>query len=107
MDFEEYQKKVVDSAIYSKNGKDFIYPLFGLGGEVGELLNEVKKIVRRKNSGPNENEKNRIKDELGDVLWYLSQSATEFNLSLDEIARENILKVTSEKHRDKVLSTLK
>jgi NTP pyrophosphatase (non-canonical NTP hydrolase) len=38
--------------------------------------------------------------ELGDVLWYVSQLATELNLSLDEIAEANLAKLASRVARD-------
>ena len=43
-----------------------------------------------------------IKKELGDVLWYVSQVATELTLSLDEVALCNIEKLQSRKKRGKL-----
>ena len=40
-----------------------------------------------------------IEKELGDVLWYLTQVATEFDLDLDELARRNLEKLFSRKER--------
>ena len=40
-----------------------------------------------------------LKDELGDVIWYLSQVATELNLNLDDIASDNLVKLFSRKER--------
>jgi NTP pyrophosphatase (non-canonical NTP hydrolase) len=37
--------------------------------------------------------------ELGDVLWYLSQLASELGLELDAIAAENLEKLLSRQHR--------
>ena len=37
--------------------------------------------------------------ELGDVLWYAAQLATELGLELEEIARENLLKLRSRQRR--------
>ena len=34
-----------------------------------------------------------MKGELGDVLWYLTQICTELDLSLEEVAAENIEKL--------------
>jgi NTP pyrophosphatase (non-canonical NTP hydrolase) len=37
--------------------------------------------------------------ELGDVLWYVAQIASELGLDLDEIARANLEKLLSRQHR--------
>ncbi len=37
--------------------------------------------------------------ELGDVLWYLAQLATELDLDLDEVARANLDKLLSRQQR--------
>jgi len=40
-----------------------------------------------------------VAKELGDVLWYVANVASEFNLSLNEVARMNIDKLLSRKER--------
>ena len=65
-------------------------PLFGLVGEAGQLLSEYKKHLRRDRGYNLSNE--RVKEELGDLLWYLSNVATKFDLSLDEVASFNLAK---------------
>ena len=111
MNFEEYQKKSRKTAVYPSvspaiddKGKssNFIYPSLGLAGEVGELLNKLKKIIRDKNLRLDEDLTKTIEDELGDILWYLSQLATEFDLSFDKIAEKNIEKLYSRLERDKI-----
>ena len=44
-------------------------------------------------------DKTALKKELGDVLWYLAQIATELDLSLSEVAHANILKLLSRRKR--------
>ena len=46
--------------------------------------------------------RSEIKKELGDVLWYLAQLATEFKLSLDDVAGANLEKLFSRMERDKL-----
>src|SRR5690242_17967523 len=65
-------------------------PLLGIAGETGTLLAEFKKKIRDKESY--EGFKDRAEEELGDVLWYLSNIATRLNLSLSEIASKNLQK---------------
>ncbi len=102
MDFKEYQKKSRETAIYPNKGNDFIYPTLGLAGESGEVAEKIKKVLRDNNGVVGEKEKEEIKKELGDVLWYLAQIATELNLSLEEIADFNIKKLKSREKRDKL-----
>jgi len=102
MTFEEYQKFSKKTAIYPKKGKNFIYPVLGLVGESGEVAEKIKKVLRDNNGIVDNLRKQEIKKELGDVLWYLSQVATELNLSLDHIASFNIKKLNSRQKRNKL-----
>lgn len=45
-DFDEYQKFCKSTAVYPKIGKNFVYPLIGLQGEVGEVSEKIKKMFR-------------------------------------------------------------
>ncbi len=99
MDFKEYQKKSRETAIYPKLEPSWIYPSLGLSGETGEVMEKLKKILRDSNYEDKDKRINDIKKELGDILWYLSQLATELGFSLQEIAEENINKLNSRKDR--------
>ncbi len=90
MDFDEYQMQASKTAVDPKRLEgSFYYFSLGLAGEVGELLNKIKKIARDRKS-PNRDE---LRGELGDVLWYLSQLAKEFDIPLSEVADYNIKKL--------------
>ncbi|MBI1978979.1 MAG: nucleoside triphosphate pyrophosphohydrolase family protein [Candidatus Aenigmarchaeota archaeon] len=102
MDFKEYQDKAKKTALYPNVGSNFIYPTLGLTNESGEVAGKIKKVLRDKNGIIDENTKSEIKKELGDVLWYLSQLSTELNLSLDDIANENLQKLSSRMERNKI-----
>ena len=65
-------------------------PLLGLAGETGTLLAEFKKKIRDKESY--EGFQERAEEELGDVLWYLSNIASRLGLPLSEIASKNLQK---------------
>ncbi|MEK7624417.1 MAG: nucleoside triphosphate pyrophosphohydrolase family protein [Patescibacteria group bacterium] len=99
MTFEEYQKISRETAIYPDKDKNFIYPTLGLAGEAGEIAEKIKKVLRDKSGIVDEETRKEISKELGDVLWYLSQLATEMELSLEEIASLNIEKLKSRKER--------
>jgi len=95
MTFEEYQKLSRKTALYPNAGSNFVYPTLGLAGEAGEVAEKIKKVIRDKNSVVSEETKIEIAKELGDVLWYATQIATELGLSLDSIADSNIKKLYS------------
>ncbi len=65
----------------------------GLGGEVGEVLNDIKKIERDDNNILTHNRKQKIILEMGDVMWYLTGLANKLNVSLDTILKSNIKKL--------------
>jgi NTP pyrophosphatase (non-canonical NTP hydrolase) len=62
----------------------------GLGGEAGEVLENLKKYVR---DGTLDVVK--LKKELGDVLYYLTTIGRTFGFSLEEIMQANIDKLTN------------
>ncbi|MFC1629978.1 nucleoside triphosphate pyrophosphohydrolase family protein [Patescibacteria group bacterium] len=102
MTFEEYQKLSRETAIYPDLGKNFIYPVLGLVGESGEIAEKIKKVLRDDKGIISEEKKQEILKELGDVLWYVSQIATELDLPLDKVASFNIEKLSSRKERNKL-----
>lgn len=102
MDFDKYQKEAKKLASYPRIGKNFVYPTLGLAGEAGEVAEKVKKIFRDDDSKITSKRRNEIKKELGDLMWYLAQTATEFGMSLRDIAEDNIKKLNSRKKRGKL-----
>jgi NTP pyrophosphatase (non-canonical NTP hydrolase) len=77
---------------------DIAVHLLGMVGEAGSVATEYKKLLR---DGPAHTAaKARIREELGDVLWYTATLATKLGLDLDDIARANL-----EKTRDRWLRT--
>lgn len=102
MNFNNYQNLSRRTALYKDRGHNFIYPTLGLAGETGEVAEKIKKILRDKNGVVDEATKDSLKKELGDVLWYLAQLATEFGLSLDDIADANLKKLSSRMARGKI-----
>lgn len=99
MNFNDYQTKARKTAIYPNLGNDFSYPALGLCGEAGEVAEKCKKIIRDQDGIINSENRVAIKKELGDVLWYIANVATEFDLTMNEIAEGNINKLNSRKDR--------
>lgn len=99
MNFSEYQKKSRETALYPNKDNNFIYPTLGLNGESGEVAEKIKKVLRDKGGVIDEQTRQELAKELGDVLWYLANLATELKLDLNEIAEKNIEKLFSRKDR--------
>jgi NTP pyrophosphatase (non-canonical NTP hydrolase) len=96
MDFNSYQKEAlrtdrVPASDVADNTTSLIVPMLGLASETGELLSEYKKHLR--DGEAHHLFKERVSEELGDLLWYLANVASKFGLSLDEIASANLTKV--------------
>jgi NTP pyrophosphatase (non-canonical NTP hydrolase) len=94
MDFDYYQDAASGTDQFkvksAGKGDGLMIPLLGLAGETGTLLAEFKKKIRDKESY--EGFKAKAEEELGDVLWYLSNIASRLELSLSEIASKNLHK---------------
>jgi len=92
MDFDEYQDTaaLTDQFRDKYEEGDLMIPLLGLAGETGTLLAEFKKKIRDRESYEGFNE--RAEEELGDVLWYVSNIASRLDLSLSTIASKNLQK---------------
>jgi len=99
MDFNEYQTKSRKTAKFPSIGHPVIYPTLGLTNEAGEVAGKIKKVFRDKDGQISNETRDALKAELGDVLWYLTQIATELEITLDEIAEYNIEKLMSRLER--------
>ena len=99
MNFTDYQQKSRATAKYPVIGHGVIYPTLGLANEAGEVAGKIKKIFRDKDGVIGEAERETLKSELGDVLWYISQVCTELDISLDEVAESNIAKLLDRQAR--------
>ena len=101
MNFDEYQKRSKRTVDYPRLGPiggpfvGWIYPALGLAGEAGEVEERIKKLVRDDRLAVTPELKDRIEKELGDLLWYISQLASELGISLDAIADSNLRKLES------------
>ena len=89
MTLDEYQKAAQrTSNTHTLTGK-VENGLYGLAGEVGELHDHYKKYLFQQH----EFDKEHMKKELGDVLWYVAELACGLGCTLQEIAQMNIDKL--------------
>jgi len=98
MNFSEYQAQALrtdrtpPSTDMSADAARLI-PLLGLAGEAGQLLAEYKKRLR---DGPGHVLfVDRVAEELGDILWYVANLASKYDLNLEDLAEQNLRKVNA------------
>lgn len=65
-------------------------PLLGLAGEVGTLLAGYKKFLR--DGDAYELFEDNVREELGDILWYLANAASKWKITLQDLADANLAK---------------
>lgn len=83
--YQELSKCTVLPSV--KNNHEYF--VLGLNGEAGEVAELFKKAIRKQ--APIDVK--HLKEELGDVLWYLSQLASVCNIDLEEVAADNLDKL--------------
>lgn len=86
MDFNQYQ---ADALKTDKKDEDLSYYFLQLACECGEVLNPYIKHRYHGLVG----DKEKIKLELGDVLWFIAAIADKFDLTLQDVAEANIEKL--------------
>lgn len=93
MDFNDYQEKakITIQKYNTDDTANIVIPYLGIVGEAGSVLSELKKKLRDGDSYSNF--KNKLKEELGDVLWYIAAIASQNGIELNHIADENINKI--------------
>lgn len=69
--------------------KKVIVSLLGLAGELGDLNSTFKKLVLQRDS---QTLRSDLREDIGDILWYLTSLAALHKISLQEIARSSALK---------------
>ena len=95
----QYQELSRRTATYPGAGDNIVYPTLGLAGEAGEVAEKVKKLLRDDGGVLSEERRAALAAELGDVLWYVAQVATEAGLDLEEVAQGNLDKLLSRQQR--------
>jgi len=98
VELSEYQRLSRRTAEYPREAW-LAYPALGLAGEAGEVAEHAKKAIRDDGGSVSDERKSAMAKELGDVLWYVAQIATELGLDLDAIAEQNLAKLLSRQER--------
>lgn len=90
MDFEEYKKECQrTSGFFDNYAESLCSYSMGLVGESGEVVDYIKKIVFHGHKFSKE----KLIEELGDVLWYFTMLTSICDIQIDEVMRKNIEKL--------------
>jgi NTP pyrophosphatase (non-canonical NTP hydrolase) len=91
VDFAEYQARAAGTDQQAAHpDRRLIVALLGLAGEVGTLLSEHKKWLR---DGDAHDRATGVKEDVGDILWYLAAAASALGLDLGDAAEANLAKI--------------
>ena len=86
----EYQQLAMTTLNPALNQKDvLINGVMGLCGESGEAIDIVKKHLAQ----GHDLDREALIKELGDIAWYLAETAYALNISLDDVFERNIEKL--------------
>lgn len=92
MNLEEYQQFAHKGILPASQGKNLqVGFALGLTGEAGEVADAIKK--REYHGRTKEVTIPHVAEELGDVMWYVANMATELGYTLDEIIAMNVDKL--------------
>jgi NTP pyrophosphatase (non-canonical NTP hydrolase) len=101
MTFDEYQKIALSTIAGNADPlmQKTIWVL-GIAGEAGEVVEKWKKIIAYKDGVITNEDKEELKKELGDVVWYIAVLARELGISFEEVMERNVKKLADRKQRD-------
>jgi NTP pyrophosphatase (non-canonical NTP hydrolase) len=98
VEISEYQRLSRRTAEYPREAW-LAYPALGLAGEAGEVAEHAKKAIRDDRGVLSGERREAMAKELGDVLWYVAQLASELDLDLNQVAEANLQKLLSRQRR--------
>jgi NTP pyrophosphatase (non-canonical NTP hydrolase) len=98
--FNTYQVIAHSTSVNTEiHGDKVLYPALGIADEAGEVAGKFKKLFRDKGGKYDDEFKAVIVKEMGDVLWYLAETATQLGLQLEDIATANVDKLLARKDK--------
>lgn len=90
MTANEYQREAMRTLNPELDRQDVLLNgVMGLCGEAGEAINIVKKYLAQGHPL----DRNALIGELGDVAWYLAETAAALDLDLDAVLSQNLAKL--------------
>lgn len=101
MTFDDYQKRAITTNLTKEDQfKELMQQVLGLADESGEVQAIFKKWIRDQDADFSKLDRDNVKKELGDVLWYIAVIAHDLGISFDDLANANLEKLASRKARN-------
>src|SRR5665213_3312077 len=100
MTLDDYQKQALKTVLPTANNLPYV--ALGLAGESGEVANKIKKWIRDSGSDETKLDREAIKAELGDVLWYAAVMASQLGIPLSKVAQANVDKLSARQEQGKL-----
>ena len=89
MELKEYQKLCKKTAKkFNSKEKEILTWGLGIAGEAGDVAGCIKKTFSH-----GDNQKDGIKENLGDTMWYVAMICNFFGWNLGDVMKENIKKL--------------
>jgi NTP pyrophosphatase (non-canonical NTP hydrolase) len=100
MTFDEYQERAHQTSKDTVIGGDkLLYPVLGLAGEVGEIVDKVKKLYRDHDGYMTHAQRVELAKEGGDLLWYIAEICTQLEINFSFVAESNLKKLADRADR--------
>lgn len=107
MTLNEYQKQALTTAYTDAEYVDTLMDktiwAMGIVGEAGEVIEKWKKIIAYKNGDITDEDRQELKKELGDVVWYIAVFAHSLGLTFEEVMQLNVEKLKDRKKRNVIM----
>ena len=125
MELNEYQKRAMTTC--TESSRNVLYMLLNLQGEVGEFSGKIAKLIRKGKAWFNVGEEptsdvgktihhnedhlalgnmeelSSLVSEAGDILWQLSGLCSVMGWSLEDVAQENLNKLSDRQQRNVIV----
>ena len=101
MDISSYQRqaRATNQIPQTPDYDSVIVPLLGIAGEIGTLQAAYKKKLR--DDDQYDRFPSDVAEELGDIIWYVSNLADRFGLDLSDVLQQNLQKTQARWPSDK------
>lgn len=97
MEFNDYQKECrktdLGTSAQDVLNPGWLYYVLGIAGETGELIEKIKKLFRDKKGIIDQEFKDVVIKEMGDIMWYQARLCDQFDIEYDTISKTNIEKL--------------
>ena len=90
--------KLKSDKVFNQNETDLIHALLGTGSEIGELIEAVLNFIVEKDGSFLDNV--NIKEEVGDILWYLAILCRYCGFTFDDAMQANIKKLNEKRYKN-------